>query len=64
MSIEPGKTYRMRPQKVNGVYRDDRVFRVDEVLQDGLVVKGGISRPPPVSIRILGVSTFSRTMLH
>jgi hypothetical protein len=42
MSIEPGKTYRMRPQKVNGVYRDDRVFRVDEVLQDGLVVKGAL----------------------
>jgi hypothetical protein len=34
MSIEPGKTYRMRPQTVNGVYQDRRTFRVDEIVQN------------------------------
>ena len=42
MTIEPGKTYRMKPAIVNGVLREKRLFRVDEVVDNGRVVRGAL----------------------
>jgi hypothetical protein len=42
MSIEPGKTYLLKPGMVNGVWRETRTFRVDEVVHDGRAVKGAL----------------------